>query len=153
MLISQIVESIQEDLASLATLGGSEQQQFAGRLGQAVAPAVRTRLLESFDRLVAEANAESGRRDLQLRLAGDEVSLVRGDAPGGAEGVEAPGEFTARFALRLPDDLKAQIERLAVQAGLSANTWIVRALAREAAEGVSRPVPKMGRQLRGTGRS
>ncbi|HUV58351.1 MAG TPA: toxin-antitoxin system HicB family antitoxin [Acidimicrobiales bacterium] len=151
MLISHYVEGIRSDLASLGRLGAPELEEFASRLADAAGPALRTRLLEAIDGLIAEANAESDRRDLSLGLAGDEVTVVRaGTSP---DGVDAPGEFTARFALRLPDELKAQIEQQAQQMGVSANSWIVRALARESAQGVMRGAKVTGRQLRGSGRS
>lgn len=151
MLISHFVEGVRSDLESLGRLGGPENEEFAGRLAQAAGPALRARLIEAIDGLIAEANAESDRRDLSLGLAGDEVSLVRGASP--VDGLDAPGEFTARVALRLPDDLKGQIEQLAQQMGASTNSWIVRALAREAAQGAVRGAKVTGRQLRGSGRS
>lgn len=151
MLISHYLEGVRSDLASLGRLGGPEVEEVADRLADAAAPALRARLIEAIDGLIAEANAESDRRELSLGLAGDEVSLIRAGSSG--EAVDAPGEFTARFALRLPDELKAQIEQQAQQMGASTNSWIVRALARESAQGAVRGVKATGRQLRGTGRS
>jgi predicted transcriptional regulator len=151
MLISHFVENVQSDLEGLGRLGGDQFEEFAGRLVQAAGPAIRARLLEALDQIVAEVNAGGDRRDLSVSMAGDEVSLVRAasaDAPG-----ELPGEFTARFALRLPEEIKAHVEQLAQQAGTSTNSWIVRALAREAADNAARSVQRSGRQLRGTGRS
>jgi hypothetical protein len=151
MLISHFVEGVRSDLENLGRLGGPEIEEFAHRLGDAVGPALRARLMEALDGLIAEANAESDRRDLALGLAGDDVSLVRTRSP--VEAVDAPGEFTARFALRLPEELKSRIEQQAQQMGASTNSWIVRALAHETAEGVVRGAKVTGRQLRGSGRS
>jgi ABC-type methionine transport system permease subunit len=49
--------------------------------------------------------------------------------------------------------LKSRIEQQAQQMGASTNSWIVRALAHETAEGVVRGAKVTGRQLRGSGRS
>ncbi len=151
MLISHFVEGVRADLASLGRLGNDEFEESARRLGEAAAPALRTRLLEALDLIVAEANVDGDRHDLGLTLAGDEISLSR--APTNPEPSDVPGEFTARFALRLPEEVKAHVEQLAQEAGTSTNAWIVRALAREAATSTKRQAWRAGRQLRGTGRS
>ncbi|NNN01949.1 MAG: toxin-antitoxin system HicB family antitoxin [Acidimicrobiaceae bacterium] len=151
MLISHFVEGVRSDLEGLGRLGGGELETWAGRLGEAAGPALRTRLIEAFDALIAEANVQSGRNDLSLGLAGDDVSLIRASAL--SDAVESPGEFSARFALRLPEELKSRIEQQAQLAGASANSWIVRALAHEAAESAVREAKVTGRQLRGSGRS
>jgi len=151
MLISHFVEGVRADLANLGRLGDEQIQDAAHRLGEAAGPVLRTRLLEALDLLVAEANVEGDRHDWGLTLAGDEVSLSR--APADPEPGDVPGDFTARFALRLPEEVKAHVEQLAQQAGTSANAWIVRALARETAVGTTQHAQRASRQLRGTGRS
>jgi hypothetical protein len=151
MLISHFVEGVRSDLESLGRLGGAEFEAFASRLGEAAGPALRARLLEALDLIVAEANAQADRRDLGLGLAGDEVSLVRSSA--GTEAPDAAGDFSARFALRMPEDLKSLIEEQAQRAGASTNSWIVRALAAQAKDSAVRSSRSAGRQLRGSGRS
>jgi len=151
MLISHFIEGIRTDLESLGRLGGPELEEYARRLGEAVGPALRARLIEAFDALVAEENVKSDRHEFSLGIAGDDVSLVRASDP--ADAVEAPGDFSARFALRLPEDLKGRIEQQAQMVGASTNSWIVRALAREAADSAVRVSKVAGRQLRGSGRS
>jgi predicted HicB family RNase H-like nuclease len=45
--------------------------------------------------------------------------------------VPTPGDdLSARITLRLPEALKVQVEVIASSEGVSANAWIVRALAR-----------------------
>ena len=150
MLISHFIEGVRSDLEGLGRLGGDEMAALASRLADVAGPALRARLLEALDLVVAEANAEGDRRFLSLALAGDEVSLVRSVA---ADETDARGEFSARFALRMPEDLKALIEQQAQRAGASTNSWIVRALAQEAKESAVRGTRMAGRQLRGSGRS
>jgi len=151
MLISHYLEGVRSDLESLGRLGDEQFEESARRLGEALGPVLRARLLEALDLIVAEANVEGDRHELSLTLAGDEVTLAR--AATGPEPDDLPGEFTARFALRLPEEVKAHVEQLAQQAGTSTNAWIVRTVAREAANSATRSSHRVGRQLRGTGRS
>ena len=155
MLISHFVEGVRADLEGLGRLGGSDGEEFARRLGEALGPALRARLIEMIDGLVAEVNFDAEQRAFGLGLAGDELSLERLAAGVTVESElgDVPGEFTARVALRLPEELKHLIERDAQRVGTSTNSWIVRALARETAERVSRGARAGARQLRGTGRS
>lgn len=151
MQISHFVEGVRTDVEGLGRLGGEEFASFAIRLSEALEPALRARLLEALDVVVAEANVDDSRQRLGLSLAGDEVTLTRIEET--RVEPEVPGEFTARFALRLPDDLKARIEELAQRGGASTNSWIVRALSREVSDSVERGVQRASQQLRGSGRS
>lgn len=154
MLISHFVESFQSDLATLGRLGGEETAATLDRVAGAMGPALRSRLLEAVDTLVAEANAEPLGGTWHLALAGDSVSLVRdADAEPEVEAAAESSELSARFALRLPEDLKSQIEQHAREVGSSVNSWIVRVLAHEVAQSARRSAYRAGRQLRGTGRS
>ncbi len=151
MLISHYVTNIQNDLTSLGQLGGDEMTAISGRLAAAVEPALRGRLFEALNQIVAEANDAAPTLRLELRLAGDEVSLVRNEP--NVENVEnAPGP-AARFALRLPEELKAVIEEHANKAGASTNSYIVRALAKELGDAGAKKGNRPGRTLKGTGQS
>jgi len=151
MLISHYVEAIQTDITNLGQLGGDEWADQSIRLAGAVEPALRGRLLEAINEIVAEANESSPGLRLELRLAGDDVSLVRGETP--VEATETATDRSARFALRLPEDLKALIEEHATRTGASANSYIVRALARELADSDSKSRTRSGRSMRGSGQS
>ena len=153
MLISHYVDGVCADLEALGRLGGDEMAETATRLAGALGPSLRTRLLEALDALVAEANVDIEIPPLGLALAGDAVSLTHAPRTEVAGAIEVPGDLSARFALRLPEDLKSHIEQLAQSVGSSTNSWIVRALADEAAQETRREVRRASRQLRGTGRS
>ena len=57
--------------------------------------------------------------------------LGRVDDPEAPEEPPAPGDdLSARITLRLPETLKGSLETAAAREGVSANAWIVRALAR-----------------------
>jgi hypothetical protein len=68
---------------------------------------------------------------------------------------EPIGELDARFALRLPTDLKERIDQLAGAEGISANTWMIRTLSTAA----TNPSPtqhghfRIGSTMRGRGKS
>lgn len=151
MQISHFVEGVREDLARLGALGDEATARVAAQLSDALAPALRARLLEALDVVVAELNHDDDRQALTVTLAGDDVRLAR-PAAAAAE-PETGGDLTARFALRLPDELKARIESEAQRRGASTNSWIVRALAREVAESLEPGATRAGQQLRGRGRS
>ncbi len=149
MLISHYVENVQTDLQTLARLGGDDLAAAGARLSDAVEPALRGRLFEALNQLVAEANDTALNLRLELRLCGDEVSVVRTQDV--AEAVDAPSEMKARFALRLPEELKTLIDEQADRLGASTNAWIVRTLSKEL--GDCTPRAQGGRTLRGSGRS
>jgi hypothetical protein len=151
MLISHYLEGVKGDLEGLGNLGGDEFSQFAARLIEAAGPALRTRLLECLDVVVAEHNSIAGRQDLEVQVTGDEITLRRVVSEEGA--TAPPGELTARIALRLPEELKEKIEELAQQHGASTNGWIIRALSKDASDSSQRDMRRVGRQMRGTGKS
>jgi predicted HicB family RNase H-like nuclease len=68
---------------------------------------------------------------VEVRLAGRDPELVYVDDPLAPEEPPAPGDdLSARITLRLPEALKGSLEAAAAREGVSANAWIVRALAR-----------------------
>ncbi len=152
MRISHFVEGVREDLGRLGALGDETTARIAAGLADALGPALRARLLEALDVVVAELNHPGERPALAVTLAGDDVTLTRPTGSGEPH-PEAAGDLTARFALRLPDELKARIEREAQRRGASTNSWMVRALAREVSESLEHPGPRGAQELRGRGRS
>jgi hypothetical protein len=66
-----------------------------------------------------------------------EVAPAPASAPAGpapaipeTDAAEAPDDtVTSRTTLRLPDQLKARVEKAAAEDGLSVNSWLVRAIA------------------------
>jgi predicted HicB family RNase H-like nuclease len=72
------------------------------------------------------------------------------DSAGDSAGATAGEELSARISLRLPESLKLAVEKAADREGVSANAWLVRAIAR-ATE--SRPVHVSGKRLSGYAQS
>jgi len=159
MNISHYLTTIKADLLRIIRLGGPELTQKGEEIGEAMAPALQHRLIEQVTVLVAEYNQRQGRDALALQLTPDEMELVdRGVAQVNPEPI---GELDARFALRLPADLKERIDPRAAQEGISANSWMVRVLSQEIQQqrgSTHTPPVEMGRigigsKLRGRGRS
>ncbi len=160
MNISNFLSTVKADLIRIIRLGGPELTQKGEEIGEAMAPALQHRLIEQVTMLIAEYNQQQGRDALALQLTPDEVMLVdRGVAQVTPEPI---GDLDARFALRLPADLKERIDQRAAQEGISANSWMVRVLSQEIqqqhgtrAGNVRVEVGKfeIGSKLRGRGRS
>ncbi|MFY9782015.1 MAG: hypothetical protein WAK12_00580 [Acidimicrobiales bacterium] len=151
MLISDFVESIRNDFRNLAELAGSETAPVVERLGVAIEPALQKHFLDALNELVQEFNLHDG-SPLQLTFEGEGVRLTR-LVPVTSEESASPSDYSARIALRLPEDLKDSIEHLATDVNSSVNSWIVRSLERSVRSEPS-GVPVFGkRQLRGKGRA
>jgi predicted HicB family RNase H-like nuclease len=120
-------------------------------MAAALEPSLRNRLLEAFNEVVAELNAAGGPGQLEIRLAGDDVSFVW--SASADEAVEPPADLNARVALRLPDFAKSKIEEHATSEGVSVNAWIVRSLQLALERSSAAVATKSGRHLRGTGKS
>src|SRR5436305_13746181 len=149
MNLTIVLEGIQEDLQGLADLGDERSAQIARRLSEALSSNLRLKLFDVLSQVAVELSSKLPSGHIEVRLAGQEPELVFVDAPG--ESAEVSGEeLSARISLRLPESLKASVEKAAEREGISANTWLVRAIAR-ATE--SRPVHVTGKRLSGYAQS
>jgi hypothetical protein len=151
MLISDFIEQIRDDFENLAELAGPETNLLVQRIGAAVEPALQKHFLDALDSLVQEFNLQDG-APLVLNLEGDAVRLSR-LIPANADENAPTGDYSARIALRLSDELKESIEHMASDVGSSINSWIVRSLERSVRTDPSGTSILGRRQLRGTGRA
>jgi len=151
MLISDFVESIRGDFKNLAEIAGPETASVVERLGAALEPAMQKHFLDALNALVQEFNLNDG-APLTLSFEGDAVRLTR-LVPVSPETTPPTGDYSARIALRLTDDLKENIENLATDVGSSVNSWIVRSLERSVRSDPSGSFVVGKRQLRGKGRA
>jgi hypothetical protein len=126
------IDAIKRDLTGvIAALGDEQTVEQWRRLADAVEPALRLRLIDMLSEAALSLNAQLGTGHIEVRLAGRDPELVFVDEPHAPEVPPAPGDdLSARLTLRLPEGLKATIEVTAAREGVSANAWIVRALAR-----------------------
>ncbi|HEY6961548.1 MAG TPA: YlcI/YnfO family protein [Gaiellaceae bacterium] len=149
MNLTIVLEGLQQDLQRLAELGDERSAQIAQRLGDALATNLRLKLFDLLSQAAVELSSKLPSGHVEVRLAGQEPELVFVEAPGDAGGM-AGEELSARISLRLPESLKAAVEKAAEREGVSVNAWLVRAIARQAE---SRPVHVSGKRLSGYARS
>jgi hypothetical protein len=141
------VNKLGAQLAVVASAGGEETLALARRLTAALDCAVRLTLLDALSAAAGEITNELAPGSVELRLRGSEPEFVvtlppaetAGEQTDGQEltGTSAPSAAAAtagegaiaRINLRLPDQLKSQVEQSADREGLSINAWLVRAVA------------------------
>lgn len=146
MELQAYVDKLREQLAVAASAGGEDALSLAQRLTAALESAVRLTLLDALSAAAAEITSELAPGSVELRLRGSDPEFVVTVPP-----AETPGEQTdsreltggwatsaapaaageggmARINLRLPDQLKSQVEQSADREGLSINAWLVRAV-------------------------
>jgi len=146
MNLTIVLEGLQQDLQRVAELGDERSVRIAERLTEALGSNLRLKLFDLLAQAAVEVSAKLPSGHVEVRLAGQEPELVYVDS--GADGSAAGGgeELSARISLRLPESLKAAVERAAEREGVSVNAWLVRAITR-ATE--SRTVQTGGRRLSG----
>jgi hypothetical protein len=151
MQTAKFVEKLERDLAAVAALGDDAVAEAAERLAQALRGSAGMRLVETLGEAALEISAQLPSGHVEVRLAGPDPELVYVAAEGPAETPAVPAEdgLTARITLRLPENLKRELEAAAARESVSLNTWLVRALSRSTA-----PAPRRaGNRLTGYGRS
>jgi hypothetical protein len=145
MDITHPINTLSQDLARAAQVGGSEAYAAAERLLLALDPAMRLAFIDVLSQAANEISAALPGVAISVRLEGrDPVFAIQGapmaeradEASGPADDVEPEadeGDATARITLRLPEALKVKAEAMAARRGQSLNTWLV-AAARAAAQ-------------------
>ena len=126
------IDGIRQDLqAAAAALGDEQVVDALRRLSDTVEPSLRLRVIDVLSEAALTLNGQLRDGHIEVRLAGRDPELVYVDDPEEPDEPPAPGDDqSARITLRLPEGLKAGIEIAASREGVSANAWIVRALAR-----------------------
>jgi HicB family len=150
MNLTIVIDGLREDLQGLAELGDDRSAQIARRLTDALGSSLRLKVLDLLGQAALEVSSKLPSGHVEVRLAGQEPELVFvDDAPADTAG-SAGEELSARITLRLPESLKASVERAADREGISTNAWLIRAIAR-ATE--SRPAHVSGKRLTGYAQS
>ena len=132
MQLSTHIEALLADLQAAGSLGDENVAQAAERLSEAIKGSARLRLLDLLSEATLEVSDQLPSGHVEIRLAGQEPSLVYVEERETAEPAAADDGMTARITLRLPESLKVAIEVAATKEGLSVNTWLVRELKRSA---------------------
>ncbi|HEY5058439.1 MAG TPA: toxin-antitoxin system HicB family antitoxin [Gaiellaceae bacterium] len=148
MQIDGHVQALREDLARIAAVGDEHTAHAAELLALALESSLGRRLQEALGEAALELSAhlQSGRIEVRMAGGDPELVLVPDDEP---EPSSSDETLDARITLRLPETLKRRVEDAASRDGISVNTWIVRALVRDA--GAARR--SGGRRLTGYGTS
>ncbi|MET8833480.1 toxin-antitoxin system HicB family antitoxin [Micromonospora sp. NPDC004540] len=141
------VDAIRHQLALAAATGGDDARELAERLTAPLESAIRLALLDALSEAATEITRDLAPGSVDLRLRNREPSFVVTPPPAEqwADETEAPAaaapnplpqppadgedETTVRISLRLPEHLKARVEHAAASAGVSINTWLIRAAA------------------------
>jgi hypothetical protein len=153
MDLAPYVSELHRQLAAAADAHGEEARAHAERFAAALDASARLMLLDALSAAAGEITAELAPGSVDLRLRGGEPDFVvipppaepSADAPGEAPAVAHGDEAaTARINLRLPDRLKTRVEDAAGAAGLSVNTWLVRAIAAAVESGGTAPSGRRG---------
>lgn len=145
MQTAPFVEALRREVA--AAPDDPATAAFVERLASSLETAAHLWLLDVATQAAAALSTQLPDGHVEVRLEGRDPALVYVPSP---EPAPAGDEtYDARITLRLPETLKAQVERWASEAGVSVNTWLVRAIAR----GGSQPSRTVGRRLTGYGRS
>jgi hypothetical protein len=152
MLTSTYITQLTDAVVALGQLGDDDTRRVSAQLAIALSPTVRNVISD----VVCEM-ADELRRDHQIHVTvtvtADSLEL----SPAVTAPIESPapdavsGDKTARFALRLSEELKSSVETAAQHSGVSVNTWIVRTL--HSAVSTPEVRPTRGSSVRGRGRA
>jgi|SRR5579859_6651525 len=147
MQTTPYVDALLADLEAMASLGDEAVANAAQRLSQTLRASAGMRLLDLLGEAALEVSGQLPSGHVEVRLAGQEPSLVYVDEEPSAAAPSAAGDdASARITLRLSESLKSSVEAAASREGVSVNTWIVRALGRAASAPATR---RVGRRLTG----
>src|ERR687895_1228531 len=134
MEMARFLQGLEADLAAVAAVGDEQTAAAAERLIHAIRGSAGLRLLDVLGEAALEISGQLPAGHIEVRVSGQDPSLVFvGEPEGEPEQTAADDGLTARITLRLPEQLKAQVEAAAVREGISVNSWLVRALGRSLA--------------------
>ena len=133
MELDSYVRQVQEQLAAAAALGDDRVREVASSLASAALPAVRLAILGALaaaaDEITAALLDNPGAPTVAVHLDAADIRIAVTSDAGEPVPLLHPdeGEASARISLRLPEALKGEIDDAATRAGVSVNTWLIRA--------------------------
>jgi hypothetical protein len=134
MDLTPYLDSLRRDLSASAAAGGPDVRGAADLLAGALDASARLTMLELLSDAAAEITARLGSASIEVRLRGRDAELavtevaVADETAPPVPPVPETGDV-ARITLRLPEQIKDQVERAASAEGVSVNAWLVRAVA------------------------
>ncbi len=131
MQTARFVEALRADLEAIAAIGDERTADAVRRLSHALTASAGLRLLDALGEAALELTAQLPSGRVEVRLGGgQEAELVYVEEERQRPAPADEENSAARITLRLPERLKASVERAAAAEGVSVNTWLVRAIAR-----------------------
>ncbi|GGO37458.1 hypothetical protein [Streptomyces lasiicapitis] len=120
MDLTPYVANLRHELAVATEAGDEEARALAERLAATLETATRLALLNALS---------DATREITRDLAPGELTAVPVPRPAPVAATEAPEDHrTSRINVRLPAALKPTAERATAVAGVSLNSWLVRAV-------------------------
>lgn len=138
MDLTPYLEGLRRDLAASAAAGGEDVSRAAELLAGSLDASARLCLMEALSDAAAEVTTKLSAASVEVRLRGREADLVVTELSPAPEPEPAPGPVSAvpdgsgevaRITLRMPENLKEQVEQASSREGISVNAWLVRAIA------------------------
>jgi hypothetical protein len=132
MDLTRYVDGLHRDLAVAAAAGGEDARALAERLTAPLEPAIRLMLLDALSTAAGEITRELAPGSVELRLRAGEPEFAVTTAPAeepAPRAADGDDGAMARINLRLPEQLKAEVEHAAASERLSVNAWLVRVVA------------------------
>ena len=153
MELGRYVEDIQHQLVVAAEAGGDDARALAQRLLAPLDAAIRLTLQDALAVAAEQITCELAPGSVELRVRDGELEFVVAPAPadtaddladddrddigatetstarGVRDSTDGDDGGVSRINLRMPESLKARVERAAGVEGLSVNSWLVRAAA------------------------
>jgi hypothetical protein len=141
MDLTPYVENLRRELAVTAEAGGEDARALAERLTAPLESAIRLMLLDALSAAADDITLELAPGSVELRLRSGEPDFVvtpapaddpiepAADPPPRPASLDADEGAVARINLRLPEQLKTDVEQAAAGERLSVNSWLVRAAA------------------------
>jgi hypothetical protein len=126
---STFLSAVQGDMQAL-TAGDEAASAVAERLSRTLESSIQLRLFDAIGQLAVDLSDELPAGHVEVRLTGREVGLVFVAPPEEQSPPDDDDSGIARLTLRMPETLKARVERAAERDGVSTNAWLVRAVSR-----------------------
>ncbi len=146
MELRPYIDALRHELALAAAAGGDDARELAERLTAPLESAARLALLDALSEAAVEITRDLAPGSVDLRLRNREPSFVVTPPPAdpwadqpaatpppapppAATPAAGEDDATVRISLRLPETVKTRVEQAAARAGVSINTWLIRAAA------------------------
>lgn len=168
MDLSRHLATLRESLTAATRHSSDTAQQAAEDIATTLEPSLRLMAMDLACEIVSEVTVELDGDVVDIRLRGGEPEVIvqrQSPAPDVAEAAapsappqpplpapEDGDDALVRVSLRMPERLKERVEVAAAQAGVSINTWLLRAAQAHLERDTPDATPRPGRRMTGWAR-